>query len=755
MRGHLSGLFAPWRKQLTLAAPPSESARKYSTVLKPKNTPSPPSVSSPPSAVSQGKDLQQLLRREALSWVSKTGVRQRLQRFGIPKDEVPGLLSAFARDVHNGRAFRLKEKTPAELARLSHDTMSSSRNLSIDSLLTSFLYTWATDPRHGKDVQNHVSNLTLDRMTRLRKAVDFTRLAGSFPNARKMRRKLILHVGPTNSGKTHTALRTLAAARVGAYGGPLRLLAHEIYERLNTGQIVPVGAEAPANREVDDNSNLDAQVPGAPRAVLKQGDPQFARPCNLLTGDEIRSVDGATLYSCTVEMLSLEKCYDVVVIDEIQMIADSQRGAAWTAAVLGCPAKELHLCGEERAVPIIEALAEITGDELVVNRYQRLSPLSIAPNSLESDLTRIQKGDCVVTFSRTNIFNLKREIEAKTNFRCAVAYGRLPPEIRAEQAVLFNNPDSGFDVLVASDAVGMGLNLKIRRVVFETMSKWDGWTEVPLEASQVKQIAGRAGRYGMGSEGGEVTTLLPSDLPLLKAAMATEPEPLRFARVGYIATTMSDIFEALPRNSSATTMRDALIFCSLLPPSLAMIGSAVKEVEATRYVDSFIQDLTFNERTLLLQCPFPSLDDRCKAVMGKILTAYRNQIKVDLRDILSDSGLLPVLEEILSKKKINEAPRKPRQALGVLESLHSALTAYAWLSLRNALAFHDYDLAISLRQATQDAMDYCLRNLDTKPLNLRTRPGKLNVHKRHAPLEARSPDVWSLKEIASRSQIAL
>jgi ATP-dependent RNA helicase SUPV3L1/SUV3 len=413
------------------------------------------------AAVSRTSELDRLFQREAPSWVNKVGVRHRLLRFGIPQGELPGLLAAFTRDVENGNALCFKEKTSAQLARLSHDTSSPSKRLAIDQALTSLLYTWATDPRHQKTVESAVSKETLDRMVRLRTAVDFTRIADSFPVARRMRRKLVLHVGPTNSGKTHTALRTLAASRVGAYGGPLRLLAHEIYQRLNTGQIVPLGAEATENYEVDETSNFDVQVPGNPRAVLKHGNALFARPCSLLTGDERRVVDGATLYSCTVEMLSLEKRYEVVVIDEIQMIADSQRGHAWTAAVLGAAADELHLCGEERAIPIIEALAEITGDELIINRYQRLSPLAVAPSSLERDLTRIRKGDCVVTFSRTNIFKLKREIEEKTGLRCAVVYGRLPPEIRAEQAARFNDPKSGLDVLVASDAIGMGLNLYV------------------------------------------------------------------------------------------------------------------------------------------------------------------------------------------------------------------------------------------------------------------------------------------------------
>jgi len=458
MQRHHYRLPSPTLGRLASWTSPKSPFRKYSLRHRsiPKSSTS-PSTSSP--ATENAAELARLFQREAQSWATKVGVRQRLLRFGIPQRELPGLLEAFAHDVQNGNTLRFGEKTPAQLTRLSHDIHSPSKALAIDQALTSFLYTWATDLRHKKTAHRIISSDTLDRMTRLRTAVDFTRIADNFPLARRMRRKLILHVGPTNSGKTHTALRTLASARVGAYGGPLRLLAHEIYERLNTGQIVPLGAEATDNCEVDESSNLDVQMPGTPRAVLAHGNALFARPCSLLTGDDRRNVEGATLYSCTVEMLSLDKRYDVVVIDEIQMIADSQRGPAWTAALLGTAADELHLCGEERAVPIIEVLAKITGDELIINRYQRLSPLEVAPRSLERDLTRIRKGDCVVTFSRNNIFNLKRDIEEQTGLRCAVVYGRLPPEIRAEQAALFNDPNSGFDVLIASDAIGMGLNL--------------------------------------------------------------------------------------------------------------------------------------------------------------------------------------------------------------------------------------------------------------------------------------------------------
>lgn len=259
-------------------------------------------------------------------------------------------------------------------------------------------------------------------------------------------RKIILHVGPTNSGKTYRALKRLESAESGIYCGPLRLLAHEIYDKMNEKGIA----------------------------------------CNLLTGEERReSGPFAPLTSSTVEMASLGKTLDVAVIDEIQMIGDPDRGWAWTQAVLGLKAKEIHLCGEASAVPLIKKICETLDEEVVVNEYSRLTPFEVTENSLLGDLSKIRKGDCVVAFSRKEIFSLKKKIESLTGLKCAVAYGGLPPgiirvvrtgsgsevhklifffffllaETRALQAKAFNDPESGFDVLVASDAVGMGLNL--------------------------------------------------------------------------------------------------------------------------------------------------------------------------------------------------------------------------------------------------------------------------------------------------------
>jgi ATP-dependent RNA helicase SUPV3L1/SUV3 len=158
-------------------------------------------------------------------------------------------------------------------------------------------------------------------------------------------------------------------------------------------------------------------------------------------------------------MAPINKELEVAVIDEIQMINSPERGWAWTQAFLGIQAREMHLCGEERTVPLIRELTAAMGDKLEIHRYQRLSPLKMMNKSLEGDLSKLQKGDCIVAFSVMGIHALREQIEKKTGRKVAIIYGSLPPETRAHQARLFNNPENDYDFLVASDAIGMGLNL--------------------------------------------------------------------------------------------------------------------------------------------------------------------------------------------------------------------------------------------------------------------------------------------------------
>ena len=299
-------------------------------------------------------------------------------------------------------------------------------------------------------------------------------------------------------GKTYHALKRLAEADPaqggGLYCGPLRLLALEIYENLNKKGIYT----------------------------------------NLMTGQEKREVPGATHTSCTLEMVSLHKHYDVVVIDEIQMIADRERGYAWTWALLGLIANEVHLCGGMEAAQLVRNLVESTGDEFILQPYKRLAPLYVADESLGGDYSKVRPGDCIVAFSRADIFSIRRTIESLTPYKCAIIYGQLPPETRSTQARLFNEENTGYDILVASDAIGMGLNLNIRRIVFHTavkgaFSNSDGpW----VEATSIKQIAGRAGRLSSNYKFGEVTAWQEIDLAYIRAVMdAGDLPPIEAAGV--------------------------------------------------------------------------------------------------------------------------------------------------------------------------------------------------------------------------------
>ncbi|EEF37981.1 DExH-box ATP-dependent RNA helicase DExH18, mitochondrial [Ricinus communis] len=296
-----------------------------------------------------------------------------------------------------------------------------------------------------------------------------------FPFARVMKRKIIYHCGPTNSGKTYNALQRFMEAKKGVYCSPLRLLAMEVFDKVNAHGVY----------------------------------------CSLYTGQEKKTVPFANHVACTVEMVSSDELYDVAVIDEIQMMGDAFRGYAWTRALLGLKADEIHLCGDPSVLNIVRKICSETGDELIENHYGRFKPLVVEAKTLLGDLKNVRSGDCVVAFSRREIFEVKLTIEKHTKHRCCVIYGALPPETRRQQANLFNDQDNEFDVLVASDAVGMGLNLNIRRVVFNSLSKYNGDKIVSVPASQVKQIAGRAGRRGSRYPDGLTTTLHLDDLNYL------------------------------------------------------------------------------------------------------------------------------------------------------------------------------------------------------------------------------------------------
>ncbi len=311
-----------------------------------------------------------------------------------------------------------------------------------------------------------------------------------YPLARAMKRKFILHLGPTNSGKTYEATGRLRGASRGIYLGPLRLLAAEQFETMNLNDV----------------------------------------PCTLLTGEEQIRVPGSRVQASTVEMADLKTHYDVAVIDECQMIADRDRGGAWTAAILGLCAEEIHLCASPDAQALLEEMIRDCGDEFSVVRHERKTPLTVENGGFRFPES-VRPGDALIVFSKARVHAVAAELK-REGYRVSLIYGALPPDVRRDQADRFLKGDN--DVVVSTDAIAMGMNLPIERVVFLEPEKYDGDIVRPLTDAEIKQIAGRAGRYGQYDIGyvnafgfrGTVARALNRPLPPLTEAMIRFPESL-------------------------------------------------------------------------------------------------------------------------------------------------------------------------------------------------------------------------------------
>ncbi len=297
---------------------------------------------------------------------------------------------------------------------------------------------------------------------RTKESINLAEYPQSFEVASRMPRKFIALLGPTNSGKTHRAMEELAKASSGVYLAPLRLLALENYERLQ--------AARPHGKEIK---------------------------VSLITGEERRLAEGATHVASTVEMLDTKRQVEVAVIDEIQMLADRDRGAAWTTAVCGAPAATVYLVGAPEARRAIEALAERLEVPLEVHVLKRMAPLAMEPAPVRK-LSNLRRGDAVIAFSRRDVL-MWRDMITEKGLSVATVYGNLSPEVRRAQAERFREGQA--DIVVGTDALAMGLNMPIARIVMTTAVKYNGVEEEEISAALAKQIAGRAGRYGVHEEG--------------------------------------------------------------------------------------------------------------------------------------------------------------------------------------------------------------------------------------------------------------
>jgi ATP-dependent RNA helicase SUPV3L1/SUV3 len=297
---------------------------------------------------------------------------------------------------------------------------------------------------------------------------------------------VVAHVGPTNSGKTHSALEFLAETGRGVFAAPLRMLAQEAHRRLS--------------------AQLGAEHVG------------------LVTGEE-RVNEQAPIICCTAEMAPLSG--EVLVLDEVQWADDSERGSAWTRLLLAGEYKHILLLGAVEALPLVQNAFP----DAEVRFFERKAPLDwTGAVSFQS----LKPGTVVVAFSRRAVLALAGELNRRQPGRVAVLYGAMPLGSRRLEIERFMNGQA--DVCCATDVLGHGVNLPCETLLFAESQKFDGEERRDLHAWEIAQIAGRAGRFGLVERGhvGVLTGIVwaNADPDLIESAL-TPTVPLPGGHMGY------------------------------------------------------------------------------------------------------------------------------------------------------------------------------------------------------------------------------
>ena len=284
--------------------------------------------------------------------------------------------------------------------------------------------------------------------------------------------KITAVLGPTNTGKTHLAIETMLSFDSGMIGFPLRLLAREVYDKI----IKKISLDKVA----------------------------------LITGEEKIIPPNAKFFLCTVESMPIDKQLDFVGIDEIQMCADHERGHIFTDRLLNLRGNRLTMLMGSNTIKDI--ILKLDDDVEFINR-DRLSKLSYVGHK---KISRINRKTAIIAFSAEEVYAIA-ELIRRQKGGAAIVMGSLSPKTRNAQVELYQSGD--VDFLVATDAIGMGINMDLDHVYFSNLKKFDGKKLRKLNLSEIGQIAGRAGRYlNDGNFGitGECKEINPEEIDLLE-----------------------------------------------------------------------------------------------------------------------------------------------------------------------------------------------------------------------------------------------
>ena len=284
--------------------------------------------------------------------------------------------------------------------------------------------------------------------------------------------KITAVLGPTNTGKTHLAIETMLSFETGMIGFPLRLLAREVYDKV----------------------------------IKKISTDKVA----LITGEEKIIPSNAKYFLCTVESMPIDKYLEFVAVDEIQMCSDHERGHIFTDRLLNMRGEKLTMFMGSNTIRNI--VAKLDDDVEFINR-NRLSKLSYSGHK---KISRIDRKTAIIAFSAEEVYAIA-ELIRRQKGGASIVMGSLSPKTRNAQVELYQSGD--VDFLVATDAIGMGINMDLNHVYFSNLKKFDGKKLRRLNLSEIGQIAGRAGRYmNDGSFGitGQCGIISPENVELLE-----------------------------------------------------------------------------------------------------------------------------------------------------------------------------------------------------------------------------------------------
>jgi len=376
-----------------------------------------------------------------------------------------------------------------------------------------------------------------------------------YPLARGIKRELYFYVGATNSGKTYQALEYLKQSNTGVYLAPLRLLALENYENLQS-------------------SNIHV---------------------SLITGEEQIFNEDATHLCSTIEMLDFNMDTDVCVIDEVQMLEDEDRGWAWVNAILGAPAKKIIMTGSVNALDSIKKIASYLDEPLTIKKFQRKTPLQLLKQA--TPLRDIQKGTALIAFSRKDVLMYKAKLQKF--HKVSIIYGNLSPEVRKEEARRFREKET--DILISTDAIAMGLNLPIKTILFTTDTKYDGVEVRDLKTTEIVQIAGRAGRYGyheIGYIGAIKSSILKNIDNIYNQSIKTIKPPFNVKASNSQLDQLSQLLKTHSLNKILDFYAKNMYFSG--PFRATNISSMI---ETSKIVESHHQYLTLEQKYILSQAP--------------------------------------------------------------------------------------------------------------------------------------------------------